>query len=361
MAVADPVSAQSLVLQTLLSSYRNTRYGRDHGADQVQSPDDYRQSFPIIDYEGYRPLIDRVMQGETDLLLSEPVVGWAITRGTTAGESKFIPMTATDLGMRVSAGRAMMNYVASSGRFDLFQGVNLNLNFPSRVGTIDTAEGSLEYGYSSGIYTRFVSERTPIKSLPTQDQIDEIGGGTTTADWDARFELAYQSCLDQNVSLVGGVVTTAVLFGRYTRRRHGRYPKDLWNTQIMTLGSAAGINTHYRSSLTAMYGPVVIREIYGATEGMFGQQRDEKRAWVPNFDQFYLEVETQDGVKMLHEMQPGEMGELVVSTPILPRYKIGDLILAFEKPYYRCIGRSGFMTRVRYWWNEFLTMNLGRL
>ena len=82
---------------------------------------------------------------------------------------------------------------------------------------------------------------------------------------------------------------------------------------------------------------------------------------VLNYDQFFLEFETKDGVKMLHEMPTGEMGELVVYQPILTRYKIADLILAFEKPYYRCIGRSGFMTRVRYWWNEFLTMNLGRL
>lgn len=361
MAVADPAKAQQQVLKNLLSSYRENEYGREHGAAQVGSIEDYRRSFPIVDYAGYQPLIKRVMDGEIGLLLSEPPVGWAITRGTTSGESKFIPMTATDLEMRVSAGRAMMNYVATSGRFDLFQGVNLNLNFPSRAGTIETASGQIEYGYSSGIYTRFVSERTPIRSLPTQDQIDALGSGTSQDDWDARFELAYQTCQDQNVSLVGGVVTTAALFGRYTRRRHGRYPKDLWKTQIMTLGSAPGINTHYHASLTAMYGPVVIREIYGATEGMFGQQRDDKRAWVPNYDLFFLEVETAGGIKMLHEMQPGEFGELVVSTPILPRYKIGDVILAFEPPYFRCIGRSGFMTRLRYWWNEFLTMNMGRL
>ena len=58
------------------------------------------------------------------------------------------------------------------------------------------------------------------------------------------------------------------------------YPKDLWKTQIMTLGSVAGINTKYQPALNAMYGPAAIREIYGATEGMFGQQLDEKRAYI---------------------------------------------------------------------------------
>jgi hypothetical protein len=79
-----------------------------------------------------------------------------------------------------------------------------------------------------------------------------------------------------------------------------------------------GINTRYASTLKALYGPVAIREIYGATEGMFGQQLDEKRAWTPNYDLFFFEVQTASGIKMLHEMRPGEMGGLVVSTPILP-------------------------------------------
>jgi hypothetical protein len=106
---------------------------------------------------------------------------------------------------------------------------------------------------------------------------------------------------------------------------------------------------------------VVIREIYGATEGMFGQQMDERRAWVPNYDLFFLEVETRSGIKMLHEMRPREMGSLVVSTPILPRYRIGDRILALRPPYFRCIGRERWWTTLAYVWNEFRTMNLGRL
>jgi hypothetical protein len=270
-------------------------------------------------------------------------------------------MTPTDMQLRINAGRAMMNYVVTEERYELFQGVNLNLNFPSNVGKVKVGEREVEYGYSSGIYTKFVSAFTPIRSAPTQDEIDALGGGKTKSDWDARFELAYQKCRDENVTLVGGVATTALLFGRYLRRKHGILPKKLWKTQIMTLGSVPGINTRYAPSLTALYGPVAIREIYGATEGMFGQQRDTNRAWVPNYDLFFFEVETRSGIKMLHEMRPGQLGSLVVSTPILPRYKIGDLILALRRPYFRCIGRERWWTTLKYAWDELLTLNLGRL
>jgi hypothetical protein len=360
-AVDDPAKAQQEVLGRLLQGYAQTDYGAQHGAAQIETMEDYRRAFPVATYEDYEPLIQRVMAGERSLLLNEEPVGWAITRGTTKGQSKFIPMTPTDLRMRISAGRAMMNYVVNSGRYDLFQGVNLNLNFPSVVGTVRVGDREVEYGYSSGIYTKYVSAFTPIRSAPTQDEIDALGGGKTIRDWEARFELAYQKCKGENVTLVGGVAPTARDFGRYLHRQHRVYPKDLWQTQITTLGSVPGINTRYQPTLTALYGPVVIREIYGATEGMFGQQRDDRRAWVPNYDLFLFEVKTRSGIKMLHQMRPGEMGSLVVSTPILPRYEIGDLIRAFRPPYFRCIGRDQWWTPLRYVWDEFSTMNLGRL
>jgi hypothetical protein len=360
-ALTEPTKAQEQVLHSLLIDYAKTIYGREHGADQVDSLADYRRAFPIMDYPAYKPLIQRLMAGEVDLLLCEEPVGWAITRGTTSDESKFIPMTPKDLQMRVSAGRAMMNYVAESKRFDLFTGVNLNLNFPSVVGKVKAGERELEYGYSSGIYTKHVSAFTPIRSAPSQDEIDALGGGNTLRDWERRFELAYQLCKDQNVTLVGGVCPTAIRFARYLHKIHKIYPKDVWQTQIMTLGSTPGINTHHRPAICALYGPVVIREIYGATEGMFGQQLDAQRAWSPNYDLFFFEVATRSGIKMLHEMRPGEMGDLVVSTPILPRYRIGDLIRAFEAPYFRCIGRQYWWTPLKYAWDEFMTLNLDRL
>jgi len=360
-AVANPAEAQKRVLRGLREGYAKTDYGARHGAAHVETIDDYRRAFPVITYDDCKPLIQRVMAGETGLLLSEEPVGWAITRGTTGDESKFIPMTPTDLQMRVSAGRAMLNYVASGNCYDVLEGANLNLNFPSVVGTVRAGDKELEYGYSSGIYLKHVSAFTPIRSVPTQEEIDALGGSKSVSAWEARFELAYQKCKDVNVTMVGGVSPTAIKFGQYLHRAHRVYPRKLWRVRVMTLGSVAGINTRFEPALHALYGPVDIREIYGATEGMFGQQRDNRRAWVPNYDQFFFEVRTRRRIKMMHEMRPGELGSLIVSTPVLPRYRIGDLILAFRPPYFRCIGRERWWTPLDYAWGEFTTLNLGRL
>lgn len=360
-SIANPMAAQETVLHRLLAIYARTEYGHQHQSDGIGSLKDFQKQFPVMEYEDYKPLIDRVMAGETELLLNEEPIGWAITRGTTKGNTKFIPMTPTDLKMRVSAGRAVLNYVVSSRKFDIFSGVNLNLNFPSVVGKVKVGQKELEYGYSSGIYTKHVSTATPVRSVPSQEEIDALGGGKTIKDWEARFELAYEKCNGQNVTLLGGVAPTAIQFGRYLYRTRRKLPRDLWQTQIMTLGSVPGINTRLALTLQSMYGKAAIREIYGATEGMFGQQLDDRRAWVPNYDLFLFEVQTSNGLKCLHEMRPGEMGSLVVSTPVLPRYRIGDLILAVKPPYFRCIGRDHWLTPLKYGWYEFTTLNFGNL
>lgn len=361
LSLQDPKNFQEQTLHHLLAIYSQSEFGKKHQSASVGSYRDFQEQFPIRTYEDYQPILQKVMEGNTSALLNEEPIGWAITRGTTKGEMKFIPMTPTDLKMRVSAGRAVVNYALASKRLDIFSGVNLNLNFPSKIGTIKAGDREIEYGYSSGIYTRYVSTNTPVHSVPSQDEIDALGSGKTMRDWEMRFDLAYEKCKEMNVTLVGGVAPTAIQFGRYLKKAHNKYPKELWQVIVLTLGSVPGINTRLSASLSALYGNPAIREIYGATEGMFGQQLDKHRAWSPNYDLFFFEVRVGDRVKPLYEMRPGELGSLVVSTPVLARYEIGDLILAFKPPYFRTIGRKDWLTPFKYVWYEFSTLNLGRL
>lgn len=348
-ALDDMPTAQENLLENLLKIYAQTEYGQQHHAGQVGSIRDFRDAFPVMTYEDYQPLLERVMGGDTHLLLEAEPLGWAMTRGTTGG-SKYIPMTPRDLEQRHTAARGPLQYVLHTQRFDILRGANLNLSFPSVVGALTVNDRTIEYGYATGIYVKHVAARTPIPSIPPQSAIDALGGDTGQESWDARFQLAYESAKDQNITILGGAVQVMMKFARWLRRNHGVYPKQVWDFGVLSLGSAPGINSTYRPRLSAFYGGEAgIVEIYGATEGMFGQQLDDQRRWVPNYDLYFFEVETKDGVKMLHEMRPGEVGSLIVSTPVLPRYKILDLIRAFESPYFLCIGRDRPWTRTAYW------------
>jgi hypothetical protein len=356
-ALVDPPAAQERVLQQLLATYAQTEYGQQCGAERIGSIADYRAAFPVMTYADYEPLLHRVMGGETHALLEAEPLGWAMTRGTT-GDSKYIPMTPRDLDQRHNAARAVIQYVLNSKRYDILTGANLNLSFPSITGSMEVNGRQIEYGYATGIYVKHVAARTPIPSIPTQQAIDDLGGGTGQSAWDARFQLAYDSAHDQNMTILGGAAQVALKFGRWLHRTHGLYPKNVWRFGVLSLGSTPGINSTLRPRLLAIYGAQAgLVEIYGATEGMFGQQFDDKRYWVPNYDLYFFEVETRQGIKMLHEMQPGETGSLIASTPVLPRYRILDIVRAFKPPYFLCIGRDRPWTRPVYWLRRTLDMD----
>ena len=362
LSLDDPASAQERVLHRLLQGYARTQYGQQHSAHQIDRVEDYRLAFPVHTYDDFVPILERVWGGEIDALLYEMPLGIALTRGTMAGASKLIPMTPDDIKDRVAAGRAVINYVLRNRAFDLLEGVTLNLAFPSVLRQMRVGDQMVDVGYSSGIYVKHVGSRTMITTLPRQADIDAQGGDTELSAWHRRFELGYQQAKDRNVTIVGGVSNTMLQFARWLKKTHNVRPKHLWDVKLMTLGSQAGINTKLAPAFKANYGrQVAVREIYGATEGMFGQQLDERRSWSPNYDLFFFEVEVGGQTKMLYEMHPGEIGSLVVSTVVFPRYKIKDLVIAFQPPYFRTIGRDLRWTRLRYFWEGIINGDFNRL
>jgi hypothetical protein len=365
----DPARTQAQTLDWLVEGYARTVYGESYGAaDLLTLADDpsrffeaYRRAFPIVTYDAIKPWIDRVIAGQVSALLPEPPVAWAMTRGTTRGTPKRIPITATDLGIRVAAARGLFNHLLRTEQLDALNGYSLNLNYPSVVGTMDVAGQDTPYGFSSGIYVRHAAAATPAKILPAQEEIDALGGGTTPGAWKRRFEMIYQRTKDAPITMCAGVCPSIIEFGHYLQRSHKVLPKGLWQMRVIAATSVPGIHTRYKPALRALYGPVDVVEMYIATEGTFAQQRDERHLLVPNLDLYVFEVLVKGGrVKMLHEMQPGEYGSLIVSTPVLPRYRIGDLIRAFDPPYFRCIGREGPWTKLRYWLDGIRYLDLGR-
>lgn len=367
--LADPARTQVQTLEWLVEGYARTVYGQKCGvADLLALADDpprffdaYRRAFPAVTYDEIKPWIERVIAGEIGALLPEPPVAWAMTRGTTRDTPKRIPITDADLGIRVAAARGLLNHLLRTDQLDAIGGYSLNLNYPSMVGTMDVAGQETPYGFSSGIYVRHAAEATPVEILPPQEEIDALGGGTTPGAWERRFEMIYQRTKDAPITMCAGVCPSIIQFGHFLHRRHKVLPRQLWDMRVIAAASVPGINTRYKPALRALYGPVDVVEMYIATEGAFAQQRDERRLLVPNYDLYVFEVEVSGGqVKMLHEMRPGEVGSLIVSTPVLPRYRIGDLVRAFDPPYFRCIGRQGRLTRLRYWLDGIINLDFGR-
>ncbi|MBD1997737.1 GH3 auxin-responsive promoter family protein [Leptolyngbya sp. FACHB-541] len=91
-AAQAPEAEQRSLLQQLLTRHHTTVFGQAHHFAQIHTPEDYRYAVPIQDYEGFRPYINRMMRGEPNLLVNEPVQLFTLTSGTT-GQPKYIPVT----------------------------------------------------------------------------------------------------------------------------------------------------------------------------------------------------------------------------------------------------------------------------
>ena len=339
-SLEEPENAQETTLAKLLQGYQQTRYGEEHGASEISAIQEFRKSFPVLTFRELRPYLETVMESDFRVIIPEPPVEWAMTRGTT-GQSKYVPLTAADIDQRVACGsRALLNYVYRNDRYDILEGWDLNLNFPSVAGSITVAGKDIPYGYSSGIYARHNAQRTQLKIVPSQEHIDALGGGITPRDWEQRFELAYNEAKDKDITVVIGVTQTLLQFASYLRKARNVYPKDLWDIDLLICTSIAGIQTKYKPALRALYGDAAISEIYGATEGLYAQQLDTKPYVVPNYDTYFFEVMTGRSIKMLHELRRYEYGAIIVSSCLFPRYRIGDLIWCMGNGYYRVIGRE---------------------
>jgi hypothetical protein len=200
------------------------------------------------------------------------------------------------------------------------------------------------YGYSSGTYARLNPMFDRVSLMPRQEQIDELGSGVGRADWEKRFELAYQMAIKEKVTAVMGVTPVILSFARYVKRKHGEKPADIWKFQALFCTSVRKIQFKYGPFLKRYFGDVPIVEMYTATEGVFGQQLDDLPYISPNYDSYFFEVATGKGVKMLHELKRGEWGRLIVSSCMFPRYDIGDLVEAAGKNYFRIFGRNNTLT-----------------
>ncbi|MBC7091789.1 MAG: GH3 auxin-responsive promoter family protein, partial [Nitrososphaeria archaeon] len=136
---------------------------------------------------------------------------------------------------------------------------------------------------------------------------------------------------------------------------YGKSPKDFWKVYAIFCTSVPKIHWNYAPILRRYYGNIDVIEIYSATEGVFAQQLDTLPYVCPNYDTYFFEVITGKGIKMLHELKEGEWGKLVISTSILPRYYIGDLIECFGKQYFRVFGRDKALTVIEHYIYRILT------
>jgi len=89
----NPIDAQREVLQDLVTSAQYTEFGRKYNFSNLFTVRDFKAAVPIHEYNDLKPFIERIMNGEQNILWNTPIYWFAKSSGTTSDKSKFIPIS----------------------------------------------------------------------------------------------------------------------------------------------------------------------------------------------------------------------------------------------------------------------------
>lgn len=98
-ASRDPAYAQAERLQSIVAVMQKTAFGEKYQFSQIKTVDDFRRLVPLQTWDDVSPYVERMRQGEKNILTDESageVFFYAQTSGTT-GKQKLIPATASFL------------------------------------------------------------------------------------------------------------------------------------------------------------------------------------------------------------------------------------------------------------------------
>src|SRR5688500_3003591 len=95
--VLNPIDTQRQVFNDLIGSAQFTEYGKKYDFEKINNIEDFKKQVPINDYDTLKPYINRILEGEQNLLWPSPITWFAKSSGTTSDKSKFIPISKESL------------------------------------------------------------------------------------------------------------------------------------------------------------------------------------------------------------------------------------------------------------------------
>ncbi len=325
----NPEEIQKQELRNLTSIASNTKIGKKYDFNKIKTYKDFSQSIPLHDYEGLRPEIERMLEGEPDVLWPGRVRWFAKSSGTTATRSKFIPISDEALEkMHFQGGKDMlMFYLKNVPDSKILTGKSLKLG-----GTVyHDKKKDIFIGDLSGILISRLPFWAEFQSVP-EEEIALI------PDWTEKINKIIEVSQNKDVrSLVGIPSWFQTLLSDLLNKTGKNHIKEIWpDLEVFFHG---GIHFDpYRKGFEKMIGPGVnYMEVYNASEGFFGLQNDLKQQdflLMLDYLMFYefIPMQSFDGtnskeVLTLNEVTTDVNYALVISNASgLWRYIIGDTI-----------------------------------
>lgn len=329
---------QRMVLDHLVRTAKDTEFGRNHNFDAINSYGAFARQIPVNSYEELKADIDRMRQGESDILWPGRIKWYAKSSGTTSDKSKFIPVSQEGLQrIHYAGGRdSVAIYLRNNPKSRLFDGRSLilggshapNYNLP----------GSL-VGDLSAILIENINPLANLVRVPRKQT-------ALLADFELKRDRIAREAMHKNVTNISGVPSWMLsVLSRMMELTGKTHLEEVWpNIEVFFHGGVAftPYREQYRRLITSP--DMHYMETYNASEGFFGIQddpADKSMLLMLDYDVFYEFIPMEElgrdhpSAVPLWGVEKGRNYAMVISTSCgLWRYLIGDTVqFTSVRPY----------------------------
>src|SRR5215204_2274718 len=326
---SHPIDSQREVLQDLITSAQYTEFGRKYNFSALFDVNDFKQSVPVHEYDDLKLYIQRIMDGEQNILWNTPISWFAKSSGTTSDKSKFIPVSEESLqDCHYQAAKDVLTfYYNFNPDSDLLTGKGLVIGGSHNIHQVNE---EVHYGDLSAVLLQnspFWGHwiRTPELSIALMDE------------WESKIEMLAKTTIKENVTSISGVPTwTLVLFKRILEITGKSCIADIWPSLELYIHGGVSF-TPYRDQFHKLIGKKIhYLEMYNASEGFFAAQDNPSEEGMLLFVDHgvFMEFMPIDQYGKKHPVTVGlegvEVGKnyaLIISTNGgLWRYLLGDTV-----------------------------------
>ena len=202
-----PHEVQDEWFKKLINNGRNTEWGKKYDYKSISSPDTFRNRVPINDYDALKPYINRLRNGEQNLLWNSEIKLFAKSSGTTSEKSKFIPVSQEALEeCHFKGGKDMLSiYCYNYPDTLIFDGRGLAMGGSSNITEINNEnyyDGDLSALIVENLpyWAEFI--RVPKKKVALMDK------------WELKIEEMARTTMNHNVTNILGVPSWTLLLLR---------------------------------------------------------------------------------------------------------------------------------------------------
>ena len=325
-----PHEVQNEWLKRLLNDAKDTEWGKKYDFKNIDSFEKFKNNVPLNDYDSLKPSIDRLRNGEKNILWHSDIKYFAKSSGTTNDKSKLIPVTQEALEhCHYKGGKDLLSIYCNNFPDTLvFDGKGLAVGGSRDASYYNT---DIFYGDLSAII---------MKNLPLWAEFIRIPNLSIALldNWEEKIDKMAMASITENVTNISGVPSWTLLLLKRILEITGK--KDL--TEVwpeLELYIHGGVNFKpYKEQFRQLIPSDKMNylETYNASEGFFGIQdttdRDEMLLML-DYGIFYEFLPLDE----LHNSHPKTLSlseveldvnyALVITTNAgLWRYLIGDTI-----------------------------------